>query len=167
MIADFGGLTKQIPIFAIFFLVVTLSSIGLPGLNGFVGEFLILMGTFKSRILYASIAASGIILAAVYMLWMFQRVMFHEITHEENKTLKDMNKREFAILLPIVFLIFWIGIYPNSFLRKMDASINHLLKQVGEKANVVSNTQRQKRVEQLQQNIVPKIDIISETKTEW
>ncbi|TLD42712.1 MAG: NADH-ubiquinone oxidoreductase chain M [Candidatus Jettenia ecosi] len=167
MIADFGGLTKQIPIFAIFFLVVTLSSIGLPGLNGFVGEFLILMGTFKSRILYASIAASGIILAAVYMLWMFQRVMFNEITHEENKTLKDMNKREFAILLPIIFLIFWIGIYPNSFLRKMDASVNHLLKQVGEKANVVSNTQRQKRVEQLQQNVMPKIDIISETKTEW
>ena len=167
MIADFGGLTKQIPVFATFFMIVTLSSIGLPGLNGFVGEFLILVGTFKSRILYASLATSGIILAAVYMLWMFQRVMFHEITHEENKTLKDMNKREWAILLPIVLMIFWIGIYPNSFLRKMDASVNHLLKQVGDKANIASNVRVQNKVEQLQEKAVPKIDIVPESKTEW
>lgn len=167
MIADFGGLTKQIPVFAVFFLIVTLSSIGLPGLNGFVGEFLILVGTFKSRILYASIATSGIILAAVYMLWMFQRVMFHEITHEENKTLKDMNKREWAILLPIVVIIFWIGIYPNSFLRKMDASVNHLLKQVGDKANIASNARLQNKSEQLRENAVPKIDIVPENNTEW
>ncbi|MFN3532862.1 MAG: NADH-quinone oxidoreductase subunit M [Candidatus Brocadia sp.] len=167
MIADFGGLTKQIPVFATFFLIVTLSSIGLPGLNGFVGEFLILVGTFKSRILYASIATSGIILAAVYMLWMFQRVMFQEITHEENKTLQDMNKREFAILIPIILTIFWIGIYPNSFLRKMDASVNHLLKKVGEKANIVSNVQKQNKPGQLQKNVTPKIDIVPESKTEW
>ncbi|HHT9110954.1 MAG TPA: NADH-quinone oxidoreductase subunit M, partial [Candidatus Brocadiaceae bacterium] len=123
MIADFGGLTKQIPVLATFFLIVTFSSIGLPGLNGFVGEFLILVGTFKSRILYASLATSGIILAAVYMLWMFQRVMFEKITHEENRTLKDINKREVVILIPIIIMIFWIGVYPNSFLRKMDASV--------------------------------------------
>ena len=167
MIADFGGLTKQIPIFATFFMIVTLSSIGLPGLNGFVGEFLILVGAFKSRILYASIATSGIILAAVYMLWMFQRVMFHEITHEENKTLKDVNKREFAVLIPVVVLIFWIGIYPNSFLRKMDASVNHLLKQVGIEANVALKDGRQNDFGQLQDNGVPKIDIVPESKTEW
>ncbi|MFO0793934.1 MAG: NADH-quinone oxidoreductase subunit M [Candidatus Brocadiaceae bacterium] len=157
MIADFGGLTKQIPVLATFFLIVTFSSIGLPGLNGFVGEFLILVGTFKSRILYASLATSGIILAAVYMLWMFQRVMFEKITHEENSTLKDINKREFAVLIPIIIMIFWIGVYPNSFLRKMDASVNHLLKQVGEKANVV----------QVQKTVIPKIDIVTEPKTEW
>ncbi len=167
MIADFGGLTKQIPVFAVFFMIVTLSSIGLPGLNGFVGEFLILVGAFKSRILYATIATSGIILAAVYMLWMFQRVMFHEITHEENKTLKDMNRREWAVLLPIVFLIFWIGVYPGSFLRKMDASVNHLLKQVGIKANIASKDGRQNDFEKLQNNVVPKIDIVPEPKTEW
>ncbi len=167
MIADFGGLTKQLPVFATFFLIVTLSSIGLPGLNGFVGEFLILVGTFKSRILYASIATSGIILAAVYMLWMFQRVMFQEITHEENKTLKDINKREFAILIPIMLTIFWIGIYPNSFLRKMDASVNHLLKQVGEKANVASRVHKPKKSGQLQKNVIPKIDIVPECRTEW
>lgn len=167
MIADFGGLTKRMPVFATFFMIVTLSSIGLPGLNGFVGEFLILVGTFKSRILYASIATSGIILAAVYMLWMFQRVMFQEITHEENKALQDMNKREFAILIPIILIIFWIGIYPNSFLRKMDASVDHLLKKVGEKANMVSNVQNQSKPGQLQKNVTPKIDIVPESKTEW
>ncbi|MEP9411049.1 MAG: NADH-quinone oxidoreductase subunit M [Candidatus Brocadia sp.] len=167
MIADFGGLTKQIPVFATCFMIVTLSSIGLPGLNGFVGEFLILVGTFKSRILYASIATSGIILAAVYMLWMFQRVMFQEITHEENKTLQDINKREFAILIPIIMIIFWIGIYPNSFLRKMDASVNQLLKQVGEKANMASDVQKQNKLGQLQKNVTPKIDIVPESKAEW
>lgn len=167
MIADFGGLTKRIPIFATFFMIVTLSSIGLPGLNGFVGEFLILVGTFKSRMLYASIATSGIILAAVYMLWMFQRVMFHEITHEENKTLPDMNKRELAILIPIIMIIFWIGIYPNSFLRKMDASVNHLLKKAGEKTDMVSGVQKQSNLGQLPKNVAPKIDIIPEAKTEW
>lgn len=167
MIADFGGLTKQMPVFATLFLIITLSSIGLPGLNGFVGEFLILVGAFKSRILYASIATSGIILAAVYMLWMFQRVMFQEITHEENKTLKDVNKREIVILIPFIVLIFWIGIYPNSFLRKMDASVNHLLKQVGNKANIASNAQIQNKAEQLQENTTPKIDIVPENKTKW
>jgi len=161
MIADFGGLTKQMPVFATLFLIVTLSSIGLPGLNGFVGEFLILLGAFKARILYASIATSGIILAAVYMLWMFQRVMFHEITHEENKTLPDLNKREFAILIPLILIIFWIGIYPNSFLRKMDASVNHLLQQAGKKAHAVSNLQKQNTA------VTPQIDIVSETETAW
>lgn len=161
MIADFGGLTKRMPVFATLFLIVTLSSIGLPGLNGFVGEFLILLGVFKSRILYASIATSGIILAAVYMLWMFQRVMFHEIIHEENKTLKDINKREFAILLPLVLIIFWIGIYPNPFLRKMDASVNHLLKQAGGEVQTASHLQTQNIP------VTPQIDIVPETKTEW
>ena len=78
-----------------------------------------------------------------------------------------MNKREWAILLPIVVMIFWIGIYPNSFLRKMDASVNHLLKQVGEKANIVSNAQVQNKPEQLQEHAAPRIDIVPEPKTEW
>ncbi|MDN3512902.1 MAG: NADH-quinone oxidoreductase subunit M [Candidatus Brocadia sp.] len=167
MIADFGGLTRQMPVFATFFMIVTLSSIGLPGLNGFVGEFLILVGTFKARILYASIATSGIILAAVYMLWMFQRVMFHEITHEENKTLPDINKREFAILIPVVIMIFWIGIYPNSFLKKMDTSVNHLLKQMGGTASRLSSVHNRDKRDQLQKNVTPKIDIVPETKIEW
>ena len=127
MISDFGGLWKSIPVFSAFFLIVTLSSIGLPGLNGFVGEFLVLVGAFKAKPLFGILAASGVILAAVYMLWMFQRVIFGEITHEANRGLKDLNLRETVVLLPILVMIFWIGIYPNTFLSRMQTSIDHLL----------------------------------------
>jgi NADH-quinone oxidoreductase subunit M len=106
------------------------SSIGLPGLNGFVGEFLILLGTFEFNRLFAVLAALGIILGAVYMLWMYQRVMYGEITHEENRHLSDLSPREIALLVPVVLLIVWIGIYPRPFLRPMEASTAHLLKQM-------------------------------------
>jgi len=139
MIADYGGVTKKMPILAVFFMVATLSSIGLPGLNGFVGEFLVLLGTFKSNILIAVIATSGVILSACYMLWMFQRVMFNKITNPENNKLKDINKRELALLLPITILVFWIGIYPKPILSRMDASVNHLLTQVDEKYKMTLN----------------------------
>jgi NADH-quinone oxidoreductase subunit M len=129
MIEDFGGLWQRMPIYAVFFLVAMFSSIGLPGLNGFVGEFLILLGTFETHRVYAILAALGIILGAVYMLWMYQRVMYGEITHEANRQLTDMNGREIALMIPIVVLMFWIGIYPNTFLRKMDESSSLLLEQ--------------------------------------
>ncbi len=133
MIADYGGVTKKMPMFAVFFMIMTLSSIGLPGLNGFVGEFLILLGTFKSNVYLAVFATSGVILSACYMLWMFQRVMFNKITNPENEKLKDINKREWAMLLPITILVFWIGIYPKPLISRMDVSVNHLLTQVDEK----------------------------------
>ncbi len=139
MIADFGGLTKRMPIFAVFFMIATLSSIGLPGMNGFVGEFLILVGTFKANVLYAVLATTGVILSACYMLWMFQRVMFNKLSNPENQKLKDLNKREWAILLPIVILIFWIGIYPKPLISRLDVSVNHLLTQVDEKYKVTLN----------------------------
>ena len=132
MISDFGGLSKQMPIFATFFLIVTLSSIGLPGLNGFIGEFMILLGSFISgefSIVYAIIATIGVILAAVYMLWMFQRVMFGELDNPKNQVLKDLNLREIAVLIPIVIFIVWIGIYPKPFLSRMEKSVNHILTQ--------------------------------------
>jgi len=129
LIADFGGLSKVMPIFATFFMIVTLSSIGLPGTNGFVGEFLILLGTFKVNHLYGVLGATGVILGAAYMLWMFQRVMFGAITHEENKSLPDLNFREIATLVPIVIMIFWMGVYPKFFFRKMDLSVEHFLKE--------------------------------------
>ena len=129
-IADFGGLWKPMPVFAAFFLVAMFSSIGLPGLNGFVGEFLILLGTFEAHRIFAIFAAIGIILGAVYMLWMYQRVMYGEITNDANRHLKDMNGREIALMIPIVVLMFWIGIYPNTFLRKMDQSSAHLIEQM-------------------------------------
>ena len=133
MIEDFGGLWKQMPIFAAFFIVVTLSSIGLPGLNGFVGEFLILVGTFKSTGVYAVIAATGIILAAAYMLWMYQRVMFGVVTKEENKVLKDLSGREILVLSCVTLFIFWIGIYPQTFLSRMEPTVKSYIAQVNTK----------------------------------
>jgi len=127
MIADFGGLSTPMPIYAAIFMIVTLSSIGLPGLNGFVGEFLILLGAFKTNMLYATVAATGVIFAACYMLWMFQRVMFGEVTNEKNKELKDLSCREIAIFVPLLLFIVWIGVYPNTFLSKTKATTENFV----------------------------------------
>ncbi len=140
LIEQFGGLTAVMPLFAACFMIVTLASVGLPGTNGFVGEFLILLGAFAHSKVYGVIAASGVILAAVYMLWMFQRVMFGKVTHAENEKLKDMNGREFATLLPLLVLIFWIGIYPKPFLDTMSASVLHVLDQTGNSAETSAQT---------------------------
>ena len=138
MIAEFGGLSRVMPIYATLFMIVTLSSIGLPGLNGFVGEFLILLGTFRSNVVYAVFAATGVILAAVYMLWMFQRVMFGEVTNPKNENLPDLNKREILVLVPVVFFIIWIGVYPKPFLKPMEATVNSLIKRVEQRVEISS-----------------------------
>ncbi len=130
LIADYGGLAKTIPVFATFFLIATLSSIGLPGLNGFVGEFLILLGAFKANMVYGIIAASGVVLAAVYMLWMFQRVVWGEVKDERNRKLPDLSLREWFILTPLVILMFWIGLYPAAFLKKTELSAKLVIEQV-------------------------------------
>jgi len=127
MIADFGGIARSMPVYAAFFMIVTLSSIGLPGLNGFVGEFLILLGAFQKNVPLAVLAASGVILAAVYMLWMFKRALFGPLDKEENRSLADLTPREIATLVPLVVLIVWIGVYPQTFLRKMDRSVDEFL----------------------------------------
>jgi NADH-quinone oxidoreductase subunit M len=138
-ISDFGGLAKQIPIFSSFFMIVMLSSIGLPGLNGFIGEFLILIGTFKSPFLnnnlYAILAATGVIFAAVYMLWMYQRVIFGRLENAENKELKDLNSREVGLLIPIILFIVWIGVYPSTFLNKSDKSVKNVIQKMEEYKN--------------------------------
>jgi NADH-quinone oxidoreductase subunit M len=128
LIAEFGGLSKVMPIYAIFFMIVTLSSIGLPGTNGFVGEFLILLGAFQSNVAYGVFAATGVILGAAYMLWMFQRVMFGKVTNPKNEQLKDLNAREIIILVPMVIMIFLMGIYPKLFFSKMDVTVEKFLK---------------------------------------
>lgn len=133
MIADFGGLSKVMPVFATFFMIITLSSIALPGTNGFVGEFLILLGTFKSNMWYGILATTGVVLGAVYMLWMFQRVMFGVITRDENRKLKDLGKREVLILVVMVFFIILMGVYPKMFFKKMDTSVTEFLSFVKEK----------------------------------
>ncbi len=128
MISEFGGLSKVMPVFAIFFMIVTLSSIGLPGTNGFVGEFLILLGAFQSNVVYGVLAATGVILGAAYMLWMFQRVMFGKITNPKNEKLKDLSPREITVLVPMVIMIFLMGIYPKLFFSKMDVTVEKFLK---------------------------------------
>jgi len=130
MIADFGGLSTVMPVFATFFLIVALSSIGLPGLNGFVGEFLVLLGAFQAEPLWAVVAGLGVILAAVYMLWMFQRVMFGEVDKEENRGLKDLNLREASLLLVMVFFIIQFGVYPKPYIDRIEPSLKLVLKRV-------------------------------------
>jgi NADH-quinone oxidoreductase subunit M len=142
VIADYGGLASVMPIYASLFIVFTFASVGLPATNGFIGEFLILLGGFKANQLAGVIAASGIIIGAGYMLWLYQRVFFMETTPKV-AGLPDLDAREFVALLPMVVLIFWIGIYPNTFLSFMHASVDHLLQRVntagGHEMNVARN----------------------------
>jgi NADH-quinone oxidoreductase subunit M len=127
MITDFGGLWKPLPVYASVFLVVTLSSIGLPGTNGFIGEFLVLLGTWRAHAPWAAWAALGVILSAVYMLWMFQRVIFGPVTHVENEKLTDLTMRERLVFAPILILIFWIGFYPQPLLNRMQPTIERTI----------------------------------------
>lgn len=127
-ISDFGGLAKPMPWFATLFVFASLSSVGLPFLNGFVGEFLILIGmwtsTAVSRPYVATmLAATGVIWAAVYMLWMLQRVIFGKVTNQENAKLKDLNARELGLLIPLLFLMLFMGVYPRVFLDRSRASV--------------------------------------------
>ncbi|MGA7874623.1 MAG: NADH-quinone oxidoreductase subunit M [Desulfoferrobacter sp.] len=139
LISEYGGIMKVMPIFATLFLLVAFSSMGVPGLNGFVGELLILIGAFKSSLGYGLAATIGLVLGAVYLLWMYKRVMYGGITKDENRNLKDMSRREYAYLLPIILFIVWIGVYPKPFLDKMDVSVQHLLE--------VMNQQRSTRAD--------------------
>ncbi len=131
MIKDFGGIAKVIPVFAVMFMITTLASIGLPGLNGFIGEFLILNGAFFSDLynnhIYAVLGALGVILAAVYMLWMYQRVMFGPITNEENNEIEDLNYREIGLLIPLVLFMVWIGIRSEDFTRYSESWVNNFI----------------------------------------
>jgi NADH-quinone oxidoreductase subunit M len=127
MMADLGGLAKQLPVYATFTLLIILASIGFPGTNGFVSEFLILLGLFKIHWVVGALAALGITLGVVYMLWMYKRIMLGKLDKPENKELKDLSLREIVTLLPIIFFIFWIGLYPKPFLNSIEASTTHLL----------------------------------------
>jgi NADH-quinone oxidoreductase subunit M len=129
-IADFGGLWKILPIYSVMFLVAMLSSVGLPGLNGFVGEFLCLLGGFGAAPKFAAVAVVGVILGAVYLTWMYQRVIFGPVTHEENRALHDLSPREIAIFAPIVVLVFLMGVYPKPLLSRMEPSIEKIVARV-------------------------------------
>ena len=129
-IADFGGIAKPMPVFAACFGIVTMSSIGLPLLNGFVGEFLILLGVFLVHPWVATLATSGVVLAAVYMLWMYRRVMFGPVEVAENRSLIDLGLREKLVMVALIIPIIWIGVYPNPFLRRIEPSVIELLRVV-------------------------------------
>ena len=130
LISEFGGLSKVMPKYSVCFMIIALSSIGLPGMNGFVGEFLILLGVFQNSGIWATCATSGVIFAACYILWMFQRVMFQKLDNPKNEKLIDMNFRELATVVPLIVLVFWIGLYPKPFLKTFHASVEHLLVKV-------------------------------------
>ena len=138
-ISEFGGLSKQMPVYSTIFAITMLSSIGLPGLNGFVGEFLILLGAFKASYIYAAFAVVGIVLGAAYMLWLFQRMFFGTLDNPENQKLTDCNSREILYMLPMIVLMFWIGLYPKPFLSRMEASVAKVVKMVNV-ASVPQNT---------------------------
>ena len=129
-IAEYGGLSKVMPVFAAVFLIMTMSSIGLPALNGFIGELLILLGVYVVNKWWAAVAAAGIVLGAAYMLWLYQRTMFGKISNPANASLKDLSMRELATFAPLVVLAFWIGLYPAPFLRRIETSVGRVVARV-------------------------------------
>jgi NADH-quinone oxidoreductase subunit M len=129
-VSEFGGLWKTIPMFAALFMIVMLSSIGLPGLNGFVGEFLILLGTFLHSQPAAWVAVIGLVLGALYMMWAYERVMWGPVTKTINQTIKDLSGREIAVMVPLVALMLLMGLYPRPLLSRMEPSVNALLDRV-------------------------------------
>jgi NADH-quinone oxidoreductase subunit M len=149
LISDFGGIAKPMRWYAVCFMIATLASIGLPGTNGFVGEFLVLIGTFNSEALpivfgseaagmvLAAVAGLGVILGAVYMLWMVQRVFFGPLKKPENQKLKDLTLREVVVLVPLIVVIFLIGLFPNLFLSKVERSIDAFIQDVRERSQLV------------------------------
>jgi len=130
LISEFGGLATPMPNYAAIYLIITLSSLGMPVLNGFIGEFTILQGAFVVNKAWAAWGTLGIVLGAAYLLWLYQRVMFGPVTHDVNKTLPDLNLREYAVLLPLVFLAFWIGIYPKPFFNYINSPVERIVRQV-------------------------------------
>jgi NADH-quinone oxidoreductase subunit M len=130
LISEFGGLKAVAPRFVAAFLLVTLSSIALPGMNGFIGEFLILIGAFKFDPRLTAFAATGVILSAVYMLWMFQRVNYGELTNEKNHGMRDLTPREWALMVPTVAMAIIMGVFPALFMRPMEPSVNRIIDRV-------------------------------------
>jgi NADH-quinone oxidoreductase subunit M len=129
-ISEYGGLSKVMPVYAAIFLIMTMSSIGLPTLNGFIGEFLILQGVFIASKVWAAFAASGVVLGAAYMLYLYQRTMFGKVENPKNERLLDLSQREFATFAPLLILAVWMGIYPAPFLRRIEKSVQHIVERV-------------------------------------
>jgi len=146
LIAEYGGLKNVMPRLVAAFLIVTLSSIGLPGLNGFVGEFLILLGAFRTDPKLTAFAATGVILSATYMLWMFQRVNYGPVTNDKNANLPDLQTREWAVIVPIIAVSIVMGVVPNVFLRPIAPSVERMLNQIQQRASATVNARKSERL---------------------
>jgi NADH-quinone oxidoreductase subunit M len=127
LIDSYGGIARIVPVFAALLTLVSLSSIGLPGTNGFIGEFLVLLGSFKPYPVLATIAATGVIFAAAYLLWAIQRILFNSLDKKDNEHIPDLNWREIGLMLPLVAVIIWLGVYPAPVLRRMEPSSQRLV----------------------------------------
>jgi NADH-quinone oxidoreductase subunit M len=142
-IEAYGGIARVVPLFAAILTFVSLSSIGLPGTNGFVGEFLVLIGSFRTYPILAVIAATGVIFAAAYLLWAIQRILFNPLDKPDNEHIPDLNKRELALLMPLLAVIIWLGVYPAPVLRRTEASAQLLINRVeGQSTPRVSEARR-------------------------
>jgi NADH-quinone oxidoreductase subunit M len=127
LIAEYGGIARVVPVFSLIFSVVALSSIGLPGLNGFVGEFLVLLGSFQAFPVATVIGTTGVIFAAAYLLWALQRMIYNRLDKPENERLTDLNPREIGLMVPLLIGIVWLGLYPQPVLRRMEPATQRYL----------------------------------------
>jgi len=128
-IARYGGLANNMPKYAVFFFIMLLGSVGLPATSGFVGEFMIMLGIFQVNTWVATLVATGLILGATYMLLLYRKVIFGEITREDVRKMTDLTPREIVIFVPLALVVLWMGIYPSSFLNVMSVSVDHLITQ--------------------------------------
>jgi NADH-quinone oxidoreductase subunit M len=138
LIDAYGGIARVVPMFAAALTFVSLSSIGLPGTNGFVGEFLVLLGSYRTYPVLTIISTTGVIFAAAYLLWAIQRILFNSLDKPENAELPDLNRRELALLVPLIAVIIWLGVYPAPVLRRMEGSAQVLIDRVQGKADVAA-----------------------------
>lgn len=134
MLADYGGIAKVVPIYATVLTIIALSSIGLPGTNGFVGEFLVLLGSFKTTPIATTLSAIGVILAAAYLLWAVQRILYNPLDKPSNASLTDLNWREIGLLAPLLAVVIWMGVYPKPVLNRMEASVSRFVQDVETRA---------------------------------
>jgi NADH-quinone oxidoreductase subunit M len=141
LIDNYGGIARVVPMFAAMLTIVSLSSIGVPGTNGFVGEFLVLIGAFRTEPVFAVIATTAVIISAAYLLWAIQRILFNPLDKPENQHIPDLNRRELAVLVPLIACIVWLGVYPAPVLRRMEGAATKLVTMVNARRDVLAQQQ--------------------------
>jgi NADH-quinone oxidoreductase subunit M len=139
LIADYGGIARVVPMFAALLTLVSFSSIGVPGTNGFIGEFLVLLGAYQTYPVLAVIAATSVIIAAAYLLWAIQRILFNPLDKPVNEQVPDLNRRELLLMAPLVAGIIWLGVYPAPVLRRMQPAAEQFVRTVETRAAAMAN----------------------------